>query len=61
MSNKNLTAANEAAVQALQLDPTAKTRWQAVAATSTKRVADLYISTHWRVPLSTVRAARYYW
>jgi hypothetical protein len=61
MSNKNLTAANEAAVLALVQDCKLKAVWQNARITKGHVLADALVASRCALPLQTVRAARYYW
>jgi hypothetical protein len=59
--NKNLTPANEKQVLALIQNDKIKGEWQAHAYLFNKNHADVTISRFHGVPVSTVKAARYYW
>ncbi len=59
--NRNLTEKNAAAVNKLVQDNRLKAMWQAVREQHGVKKADTYISNRTCQPLSTVRAARYYW
>ena len=59
--NRYLTAANEKLVTRLIQDNEAKTRWQAVAQYRGKAAADICIANLRCQPITTVKAARFYW
>ena len=61
VQNSYLTAANEKRVLRLIQDMEAKTRWQSVAASRGKAAADTYIANLRCQPITTVKAARFYW
>lgn len=59
--NRYLTAANEGRVLRLIQDGEAKTRWQVVAASRGKAAADTCIANLRCQPMTTIKAARFYW
>ena len=60
-TNRYLTAKNERDVMALIQDREAANRWGAVAEVRGKKAADTYLSNLKCKPLTTVKAARFYW
>ena len=59
--NKSLTEANKKQVLALVQESSIKTMWQSTAKADGKLAADRLVARKTSLPVSTIRAARYYW
>lgn len=61
LTNKNLTAANEAEVLKLVQNVNIKAEWQCLADYKGRCIADVEVCKKYELKLSTLKAARFYW
>ena len=60
-NNPYLTAKNEINVNKLSTNTTLKARWQIMVYQQGKAYADKVLAQYVNLPVSTIRAARFYW